>query len=202
MTPQVFFELEIFNTAYCSLSHALSPSFPLSLSLSPSCSPSLSLPFRFSPSCFSFVGRVHFEVYYPQSGPQKGQPVKLSMSCNRGKIMHELGHALGFYHEHQRLDRDQYIEIHEENVLPGREDNFLMLPASEINGSEYDYGSIMHYPSNVFSRNGLDTITPKLDTINPNLVYEMGQRKRLSREDKKRANTLYQCIDNGGSIVL
>ena len=28
-------------------------------------------------------------------------------------------HLLGFYHEHTRLDRDQYITVYDENILNG-----------------------------------------------------------------------------------
>ena len=37
----------------------------------------------------------------------------------RGTISHEIMHLLGFYHEHTRLDRDQYITVYEENILDG-----------------------------------------------------------------------------------
>ena len=41
----------------------------------------------------------------------------------------------------------------------------------------YDYGSIMHYPRNAFSKNGQDTITP----VQPNV--QIGQRSGLSGGD-------------------
>lgn len=58
--------------------------------------------------CFSLLGRI-------------GQKQVLSLQrigcVRKGIIQHELLHALGFYHEHTRSDRDQYVRINEENVL-------------------------------------------------------------------------------------
>ena len=34
-------------------------------------------------------------------------------------IMHMLFHLLGRYHEHQRIDRDNYVNIFRENMLEG-----------------------------------------------------------------------------------
>ena len=33
--------------------------------------------------------------------------------------MHEVQHLLGFEHEHQRRDRDQYIKIYKDNIKAG-----------------------------------------------------------------------------------
>ena len=38
---------------------------------------------------------------------------------HRGIILHEMLHALGRWHEHSRPDRNNYITIHEDNILNG-----------------------------------------------------------------------------------
>ena len=59
--------------------------------------------------CNSNVGMV---------GPGS-QPVNMDDKCALKEMQHELIHALGLEHEHQRPDRDRYVRIIYENVQPG-----------------------------------------------------------------------------------
>ncbi|XP_054718640.1 astacin-like metalloprotease toxin 5 [Uloborus diversus] len=122
------------------------------------------------------------------------QNVSLGAGCYKvGKIMHELVHAIGFQHEHQRPDRDDFITIKWENVRPGHERNFDKLKKKDflIDGP-YDYSSVMHYSSVSFSKdkaNGLKTMVPKKRGI---VLKRVGE-KVLSPEDIRRIKTLYNC---------
>ena len=63
--------------------------------------------------CFSFIGRVR---------QTNGQELSIGTNCAvLSVIIHEVLHALGFIHEHTRLDRDTYVIINETNIQPGRD---------------------------------------------------------------------------------
>ena len=92
------------------------------------------------------------------------QTLELSRpGCLRGHstAVHEFMHALGFHHEQNRPDRDQYVIIHEEIIKPKKEHNFKKAKRSDTLGQPYDYYSIMHYKKDAFSKNGKMTIEPK-----------------------------------------
>jgi hypothetical protein len=79
-------------------------------------------------------------------------------------VAHELGHALGFFHEHQRSDRDSYISIDFSNVRENAVGNFNIGSGRPLIG-EYDFASIMHYPRSSFA---VDSSRP---TIVPHAPY-------------------------------
>jgi Astacin (Peptidase family M12A) len=45
-------------------------------------------------------------------------------SFTAGSVIHEIGHSVGYFHEQQRPDRDQFVDIREENIEAGKEGNF------------------------------------------------------------------------------
>jgi hypothetical protein len=118
-------------------------------------------------------------------GRQGGQQViQLASIFSPGTVIHEIGHAVGLWHEQSREDRDDYVTIHWENILPNCEHNFTQRIADGDDVGDYDYASIMHYPSFAFSRNNLDTITAP-----PGV--KIGQRNGLSLGDIAGINGLY-----------
>ena len=113
-------------------------------------------------------------------------------------IMHEIGHVIGFFHEHSRPDRNEYVEIITSNIDmidPRLQSEYELHDASRINslGVGYDYNSIMHYDRyyGTVDSNGQyiekEIIRPK----NPNIT--IGEVRGLSLLDIIQTNRLYSC---------
>ena len=73
-----------------------------------------------------------------------GLTVNLPSVCLTDRIIaHELGHAVGLYHEHQRADRDNYVTIDLSNIPTSQHFSYIKYTLIPI--GPYDLGSVMHY---------------------------------------------------------
>ena len=112
-----------------------------------------------------------------QLGRRGGQQViNLNRKCFTDGMqtpVHELMHTIGFLHEMNRPDRDEFIEIHPKNIQPNQENNFQKRNRSsskyfdtnydrntvDTQNTPYDRMSVLHYPPEAFSANGQDVFT-------------------------------------------
>ncbi|RUS84213.1 hypothetical protein EGW08_008017 [Elysia chlorotica] len=137
------------------------------------------LQFKNGAGCYSMLGR--------QTQPQI---VALAPTCrSKGIIAHEIGHAIGWYHEHMRPDRDQYVSINFDNIPMRYHVNFDKYEENVIDdyGVEYDYTSLMHY--------GNDALPGSIIARDPSYQDKMGQREGLTFKDIKLANVMYDCAN-------
>jgi hypothetical protein len=112
--------------------------------------------FTNSDKCWSEIGRVGGK-----------QVILLGTGCGTSTIIHEIGHAVGFFHEQARQDRDNFINIDYGNVKADKKGDFDKYTAA--NGEDwgpYEVESIMHYPAMItdssFVKNtSINTITRK-----------------------------------------
>ena len=125
--------------------------------------------------CSSYVGR--------KGG---GQEITVPEWCSIGGIIHEIGHAVGLFHEHSREDRDSYLKVFCESI----DKRFILIAfTQEIRRGDdfgpFDYGSVKHYSGFGFSMNE----KPTIETIPHGLM--ICQRAGLSAGDIDGVDELY-----------
>jgi hypothetical protein len=128
--------------------------------------------------CASHVGKIG-GVQYIQLDPQ---------CLVSGIVYHEIMHAIGFFHEHTRPDRDSYVTVLWENIENGYEQNYYKRLGSEVDdqGVNYDYDSVMHYGDEYFAKeDGLKTLDTKGNIV--------GQRSYMTEMDIKQIQLVYKC---------
>ncbi|XP_033976394.1 meprin A subunit beta-like [Trematomus bernacchii] len=132
--------------------------------------------------CYSYIGKVI----------SNGQNISIGSNCDSISIVeHEFLHALGFYHEQSRYDRDDYVTIVNENIREGYENNFdkQSNETTTTQGVPYDFWSVMHYGTGYFSNGNGSTIITK----DPKFQDVIGQRLEVSPKDALELNLLYKC---------
>lgn len=142
-----------------------------------------------SSGCWSYVGQYRALAVSPD-----GQPLSIGHGCLwRSTVQHEMMHAMGFYHEQSRPDRDEFVTINYENIQEGREGNFRKATNSEVDslGVKYDYASIMHYSPHAFNNGGGETITAH----DGNTIMSSGL---VSFKDVMQIRLMYQCKAKNG----
>uniref|UniRef100_A0A673GQK5 Metalloendopeptidase n=1 Tax=Sinocyclocheilus rhinocerous TaxID=307959 RepID=A0A673GQK5_9TELE len=150
-------------------------------------------------SCIDFKPRAAEDISYISVESRDGYsmvPVSQTLSIGNGCgvkaiVEHEFLHALGFWHEQSRYDRDDYVTINFKNIITGREHNFnkYIENLTTTQGTPYDYYSVMHYGKNAFSNGNGSTIITK----RPEFQDVIGQRLDLSEYDVIELNKLYKC---------
>jgi hypothetical protein len=125
-------------------------------------------------------------------GRQGGkQSLSLHVSSSMGNALHEIGHAVGLYHEHCKPNRDQYINIITGNIKSGAMHNFnIVTNQSCLFTTAFDYGSVMLYPSVIadsdFAYNTNDPVMTRKDNSE-----WTAQRDSLSLTDILTVNVIY-----------
>lgn len=123
------------------------------------------------------------------------------MTClpHVGRIAHELGHVLGLFDEHVRIDRDYYIAVNMNNVW--NTGSYQILSDYSFISTPYDLGSIMHYSS--FNGDAINLSFPVF-TVRDNIAYHgvVGQREYLSIYDVVAVNTMYECNECKYTLLL
>lgn len=111
------------------------------------------------------------------------QQLSLGKQClNRRVAIHEIIHALGFGHEHQRPDRDQYISI--DKSL--RDQAAYSIDHTLVAEGAYDVHSIMHYddPRIVRLDGGIHLSGETLSQGDRIMINKYYKKPVLSEKDK------------------
>ena len=148
-------------------------------------------PFRFSPRNgeADYISFEQLDGCWSRVGRQGGkQVISLGAGCGLGAAIHEIGHALGLWHEQSRSDRDNHIEIVWANIDTRFKHNFDTHVLDGTDLGDYDFGSIMHYPATAFSVNGQATIRAKGGA-------PIGQRDGLSAGDIGAIKLMYPDLN-------
>ena len=125
---------------------------------------------------------------YSASTPYS-QPIWIGNVSSARTPKHEIGHAIGLFHEQSRSDRDDYIYFDASNIQPGKEHNFHKRTEGQPIG-DYDYLSIMHYSPYIFSNDGGPLFSAK-NYISDSDFSRIGRSEEITDGDVEAVNSIY-----------
>lgn len=127
----------------------------------------------------------HASVNNSMVGRVGGRQVINIHNFSQEVILHEICHALGMFHEQCRDDRDSYVTVHYNNIIPGTEGNFYKETKNFYRVGAFDFNSIMLYGSYSFCKDPTKPTMTKKDGSVFGSAYE------LSDQDRMFINTFY-----------
>jgi hypothetical protein len=147
------------------------------------------------PRSSQFIGIVRGSGCSSAIGSRRGgQTLSLGSGCiNARTVPHEFTHALGFYHEQSRSDRDRYLIIYKQNLNQMGCSNYAKCGFQCTDQhSRFDYDSMMMYADGFFNcKSGLKTLYNK--QTNKPIPYN----NKPSKTDIEKIMSLYGCNTRG-----
>ena len=141
-------------------------------------------------------------------GGRHENSVSIGNVCDYGDAIHEFGHAIGLYHEHNRNDRDDYVEVFFDNMIPSFHSQFEKNEHDGFDSHEFtpfDFNSTMMFSSDAFSIEGRNNsmlrlngtairrseVLSEYDIQGVESVYRDGSPKRIA----------ISALINGGKYI-
>jgi hypothetical protein len=87
------------------------------------------------------------------TGGVRWMKLRANNDCNLGVVTHELGHTIGFMHEHQRTDRGKYVKLNM-NCTSNPSAYAMLHSPNVFQFGSYDIKSTMHYRSSTLNSCG------------------------------------------------
>jgi len=136
--------------------------------------------------CWSNVGYL---------GDVKNQKLNLAPECWTVElIIHEFLHSMGFQHEHERPDRDEYITVHWDRIQDNRQQYFQKMSPENWGNTEsgYDINSIMHFPDYAFRTEEAGSKgLPVMTLIATGERVQFPRVKTMPRTDNEQLRNMY-----------